>query len=439
MVDLEHLSLRYTGLLTWPDGVEALSHLRTLDLRNNAISRIPQEVFAPDRAAINRVTHLHDNPLSADSLRRLGNYRREHGINFGIEPRRQHVVQARGLFNWAPRPTFEETSLWSDLRGSVRSDDFFRVLEDLSASAQFLHGRESLRQRVWQVLNAMHDHRELREELFEVSANPNTCADGIPMIFADLELRHRIFIAKSSAHPEVELLRLGHGLFRIELLDKHVQGIIDARIAAVHAEQSGFVQQLQALIDDVRPDFALEPLVNMPPEQQQGVAYRLGTPQALRLAQRLSPADLQARIDRVEPLEVQMFYQVRLADELGLPARPKSMIFERMANVTSEQLETAKQHVMSWDTQAARTAYIEQQGFWEGFLEKKYPEHFKAVDSPLHERMQVLYLAREKLSSQDYVSKTREVGESRLQARQDLISQLTKEEIEKHPFQQAQP
>lgn len=61
------------------------------------------------------------------------------------------------------------------------------------------------------------------------------------------------------------------------------------------------------------------------------------------------------------------------------------------------------------------------------------------MDSPLHERMQVLYLAREKLSSQDYVSKTREVGESRLQARQDLISQLTKEEIEKHPFQQAQP
>lgn len=439
MADLEHLSLRYTGLLTWPEGVEALSHLQTLDLRNNAISRIPVEVFAPDRAAINRVTHLHDNPLSADSLRRLGNYRREHGINFGIEPRRQHVVQARGLFHWAPRPTFEETSLWSDLCGSVRSDDFFRVLEDLGASDQFLHGRESLRQRVWQVLNAMHDHRELREQLFEVSANPNTCADGIPMIFADLELRHRIFIARSSAHAEVELLRLGHGLFRIELLDKHVQGIIDARIAAVHAEQSGFVQQLQTLIDDIRPDFAPEPLVNMTPEQQQGVAYRLGTPQALRLAQRLSPADLQARIDRVEPLEVQMFYQVRLADELGLPARPKSMIFERMANVTSEQLETAKQHVMSWDTQAARTAYIEQQGFWEGFLEKKYPEHFKAVDSPLHERMQVLYLAREKLSSQDYVSKTREVGESRLQARQDLISQLTKEEIEKHPFQQAQP
>lgn len=439
MVDLEHLSLRYTGLLTWPDGVEALSHLRTLDLRNNAISRIPQEVFAPDRAAINRVTHLHDNPLSADSLRRLGNYRREHGINFGIESRRQHVVQVRGIFLWAPRPSFEETTLWNDLRDSTGGDDFFRVLEDLGASAQFMHGRENLRQRVWQLLNAIHDNSELRYQLFEVSANPNTCADGIPMIFADLELRHRIFIAQSSARAEEELLSLAHGLFRIELLDKHVQGIIDARIAAVHAEQSAFVQQLQTLIDAVRPDFAPEPLVNMSPEQQQGVAYRLGTASALRLAQRLSPADLQARIDRVDALEIQMFYQLRLADELGLPARPNSMIFERMANVTPEQLETAKQHVMSWDTPAARTAYIEQQGFWEGFLEKKYPEHFKAVDSPLHERMQVLYLAREKLSSQDYMAKTREVGESRLQARQDLISQLTREEMEKHPFQQAQP
>lgn len=438
MADLEHLYLRYTGLLTWPEGVESLSRLQTLDLRDNAISRIPLEVFSAARGAVNRVTHLHDNPLSADSLRRLENYRREHGINFGVEPRRQHVMQARGIFHWAPRPTFEETSVWNALRETDRAHDFFRVLEDLSASSQFLHGRDSLRPRVWQLLNAMHDYSELREQLFEVSANPNTCADGISMIFSDLELRHRIFIAQGSLNAEAELLQLAHGLFRIELLDKHVQGVVDARVAGVHTEQAGYVQQLQALLDEVDPDFTSSPLANMTPQEQQGLAYRLGTPQALQLALRLSPADLQGRIERVEPLEIQMFYQVSLADDLGLPARPRSMTFERIANVTSEQLEAARQDVLNADTQTARTAYIERQVFWERFLEKKYPEHFKAADSPMHERMQVLYLAREKLSSQEYVSKTREVGESRLQARQELISQLTREEIAKHPFTQAQ-
>ena len=176
----------------------------------------------------------------------------------------------------------------------------------------------------------------------------------------------------------------------------------------------------------------------MTAEEQQGVAYRLGSAQALRLAQRLSPADLQARIAKVDPLEIQMFYQVKLAADLGLPARPKSMIFERVANVTLEQLEAAKLYVLTEDTAQARIAYIEKQGFWERFLEKKYPEHFQSVDSPLHERMQGLYLARERLSSQEYVSKTQAVGESRLLARQELISQLTREEVEKHPFDQEQ-
>ena len=439
MADLEHLHLRYTGLLTWPEGVESLSKLQTLDLRDNAISRIPQEVFAADRTAINRVTHLHDNPLSADSLRRLENYRREYGINFGIAPRHQHVVQARGILHWASRPTFAETSVWNDLRGTARSSDFFRVLEDLSVSSQFLHQRESLSQRVWKILNAMHSNSELRDQLFEVSANPNTCADGIPMIFADLELRHLIFTARSAANAEEQLLKLGQGLFRIELLDKHVQGVVEARVAAIHAEQAGYVQQLQDLIDMQRADFAPHPLADMTAEQQQGVAYRLGTEQALVLAQRLSPADLQARIDQVEPLEVQMFYQVKLAESLDLPARPESMIFERMAKVTPEQLQVAKQSVLSGDTHAAKIAYLVKQGFWENFLEKKYPEHFQSVDSPLHERMQLLYMAREKLSSQDYVSKTQEVGDLRLVNRQELIARLTREEIERHPFAPVQP
>lgn len=436
MADLEHLHLRYTGLLTWPEGVESLSHLQTLDLRDNAISRIPLEVFSPDRTALNRVTHLHDNPLSADSLRRLENYRREHGISFGVTPWRQHIEQVRGIFHWASRPSFEQARLWNELVGLDRSTDFFRVLEDLSASSQFQHGRESLSQRVWQLLDAMHKHTELREQLFDVSANPNTCADGIPMIFADLELRHLIFTAQNSANAEEELLKLAHGLFRIELLDKHIKGVVDERIAAVHAQQPEYVRQLQDLVEAVSADFVSEPLANMTPEQQQGVAYRLGTPQALRLAQRLSPLDVQMRIERVDPLEVQMFYQVKLADALGLPARPESMIFERMADVTPQQLETARQYVLSEDSDAAKVAYIEKQGFWENFLEKKYAGQFQAVDAPLHERMQLLYMAREKLSSQDYVQKTQEVGDLRLVARQALIGRLTREEIEKTPLGQ---
>lgn len=433
MVNLRHLRLRYTGIQTWPEGVEALNHLQTLDLRDNAIRRIPQEVFSAARTAINRVTYLHDNPLNADSLRRLEIYRREQGINFGVEPLRRHVAQPQGIFHWATQPTFGQSSVWSDLREAQGSGDFFRVLEDLSASSQFLHGRENLSRRVWTILRTAHEHSELRDELFEVSANPETCADGIPMIFADMELRRQIFIAQSTDHSEAKLLKLAHGLFRLELLDKHVQGVIDSRIAAIHAERRESILQLQALIDAVRPDFAPQPLAEMAPMEQQGVAYRLGTAQALSLAQRLSPANLQARIEQVEPLEVQMFYQVKLAQALGLPARPRSMIFERMAGVTPEQLETARQYVLSEDNPQAKVAYIGKQGFWDAFLQKKYPDMFQSVDSPLHECMQVLYVARENMSSQDYVVQSQAVSDIREQTKTELITRLTQKEIEEHP------
>ena len=54
-----------------------------------------------------------------------------------------------------------------------------------------------------------------------------------------------------------------------------------------------------------------------------------------------------------------MFYQVKLAHDLNLPARPKSMRFERIARVTPAELEIAKAYVLAEDTQEAMTASIE--------------------------------------------------------------------------------
>ena len=48
--------------------------------------------------------------------------------------------------------------------------------------------------------------------------------------------------------------------------------------------------------------------------------------------------------------------------------------------------------------------------------------------------MQVIYIAREGMSSQDYVAQTQAVGQSRQQVREALIARLTRAEIEKYPF-----
>lgn len=431
MPELKHLLLRYTGITEWPDGVETLNGLQTLDLRDNAIRTIPAHILAPARATINRVTFLHDNPLNFDSLRRLEAYRREHGINLGIDPQRQHVAPRRGIFHWAWNPTQLQSRIWNELQGLQGADDFFRVLEDLSTSSQYSRHIADLIQRVWALLGAMHTQIEMCDRMFEIAANPRTCADGIAMIFADMELHHLVFLAYSNPNTEGGLLKLAQGLFRIDLLNQYVLSVIEARMEAIKAQQLGFVQRLQILIDEVRADFAPSPLIEMDAEEQQGVAYRLGTPEALYLAEVLSPESVRRQMAELDPLEVQMFFHVKLGNELGLPARPTSMHFERIAKVTSAELEAAKQYVLSQDTLAGRIVSIGQRDFWKEFLQMKYPEEFKASDSIQDERMDALYTARESISSHEYVSQSNSLVELREQARAQLINRLTQQELER--------
>ena len=434
MRELKHLLLRHTGISQWPEGVEHLAQLQTLDMRDNAISHIPPEVFDVGREAINRVTFLHDNPFSDDSLRRLQIYHREHGINFGVNVQRQHVVVHRGIEHWSTLPSGEQETHWNGLLGSPGSADFFRVLEDLSSSAQFVQQREDLTQRIWALLGAMHDHQELRTRVFEIASNPRTCADGIAMIFADMELQYQVFVACTRVNTQESLLKLARGLFRIELLNKHVNGVIEARLAAIQAKQLEYVQQLQRLIDEVDADFAPAPLSSMDPVELQGVAYRLGTPEAFSLAELLSPVGVRVQLAELDPLQVQMFYHVKLAHALRLPARPKSMRFERIARVTPAELEIGKAYVLAQETPEALTASIESRGFWIDFLEQKYAEAFTASDAPQDERMDVLYMAREGMSSNDYVTQSNALGGVREKARALLVHRLTLEELEEHPL-----
>ncbi|SEC31526.1 C-terminal novel E3 ligase, LRR-interacting [Pseudomonas taetrolens] len=438
MGNLQHLMLRYTGLSAWPEGVERLTQMRLMDLRNNAITQVPAQVLTPERYAINRVTSLHDNPLDPDSLRRLELYRREHGINFGISAQRQHVAEEGGIYHWAVSPSREQTRQWQALSEHGESGDFFRVLEDLSASSQFTHTRQDLTQRVWKLIGAAHDNQEVRERLFAMAGHQRTCADGIAMVFADMELNYSIFQAESSLNTEQQLLNLARGLFRIEKLNAYVSRVLDDRIIRIMSKQQDYVQRLQVLADE-HPGVATRPVSEMAPVDQQGVAYRLGSPEATRLASYLSPLWVQQEVARLDPLEVQMFYQVNLARVLELPARPKSMQFGNVAEVTPQELSVARQYVLQQETQPALQAFIEKQVFWGEYLRKKYPEAFNGMSTNHQNRMDTVYSERGEGTDEEYMEKISTVVESRERAMDLVVSELTRQELEQHPFALAEP
>ncbi|WP_300730411.1 NEL-type E3 ubiquitin ligase domain-containing protein [Pseudomonas sp.] len=432
MTRLKHLYLRYTGATGWPEGVEALSNLETLDLRDNQIRTLPAGLLTEERARLNRVTHLHDNPLTATAIRQLEVYRRDHGIDLGIRPQREHTSRGRGIHNWAPEPTDVQRKLWRSLYEAHNSVDFFRVLEDMSVSPQFAQTRDNLTQRVWDLMQALHDNTELRRRLFAVASHERACVDGIAMIFSDMELSHKVYVAEKSAATEAQLLKLARGMFRMDRLDQYVQGLVDAKIAQIMAEQAGYVEELQRMVD--LAGLEVEAVAGMEAVEQQGVAYRLGSPRALRLAQLLSPLALQSRINQVEPLEVQMYFHVQLADDLELPARPSSMHYSHIIEVTQTQLEAAKAFALENDDTPAMMASIEKQGFWEAFLEKKYPMDFSRVVLSPEQRMDELYTRREGLSSADFLTQSQQISQRRDQSRAELITRLTREEVQEHPF-----
>ena len=438
LTNLEHLRLRYTQINEWPEGVETLTHLQTLDLRDNEITHIPTAVLTAERAAINRVTNLHDNPLNADSIRRLDRYRHEQGINLGVHRQYIHSSAARGILHWASRPTPGQTRIWSDLSNLRKSKSFFRVLEDMSESEQFLRTQGDLTGRVWTILNGMYEDSELRQLSFDIAANPRTCRDGSAMTFASLELQQQVYTALRKQDTESELLKLARGLFRLELLDKHVTQVVSTRHAAIIADQRRHVEQLQVLIDAVRPDFAPRPLIELSAEEQQGVAYRLGTPEALALAPLLSPAGMRSRMVRHDPLEIQMYYHIQLANRLGLPARPTSMRFERVADVTQAEVEVARQFVINEETAPALSASIEMRDFWIDFLEKKYSELFRISDEPYQMRLDVLFSERESESSGNYLARLDAIKEERNLARKALVVRLTAQELQEHPLPESQ-
>ena len=430
---LEYLYVRYTGLTQWPEGIEMLEHLNIVDLRDNAISHVPSQVLTAERNVINRVTFLHDNPLSNDSLRRLYLYQREQGINFGISIPRHHVMPRQGIAHWAVAPSAAQLAAWEDLNSAEYASDFFRVLEDLSESSQFLHERENLRLRVWALVNAMHENSGLRSRVFEVSTHPRTCSDGIAMVFADIELQQQIYMAEHQPQTEQQLLKLARGLFRIEQLNEHVESVIALRKAQVRARALEAVEQLQQLSDAISPDFSAGPVSEMTPQDRQGVAYRLGSPEGLALAERLSPVWLENHLAQIDPLEIQMYYHIRLAETLNLPNRPESMRFVNVANVTQEELDAGEAYVMAQETSAALTASIVARDFWTAFLEKKYPESFKASDIPHQQYMDRLFTARESVSSDEYASQAESIAGAHSQSRVALATRLTRQEIQEHP------
>ncbi|MBC3951989.1 NEL-type E3 ubiquitin ligase domain-containing protein [Pseudomonas folii] len=368
---LRCLLLRSTGINWVPEHVLNWPELTELDLRENQISTLSLDVLRRlDRVGLR--ARLHDNPLSAVTLERadnaLGAYAQ---TRLGLNNTRGHASLLLPtdtpwflrVENNVPQPRLQQ---WIDLATIAESSDFFRILNDLALSADFVGHREALIQRVWGLLDAASANSELREQLFSFAAHPRTCGDGISIIFSELEIQVLIFDIKTStsrARQPVQLFKLARGLDRLDELEKIAQADIAARLL---------------------------------------------------------------RGETVDQAEVRLGYRVGLAKALELPAQPRSMLFSNLSGVTPARLAIAQRQILDRERTSAFMQSLIERDFWMDYLQEHFAAKFASVKDPFVERIVALDSREESLlSDQQYLDEVATITQERREAVEGLAIRLS--------------
>ncbi|MDD0968422.1 MULTISPECIES: dermonecrotic toxin domain-containing protein [Pseudomonas] len=319
MRKLRHLDLHDTGISQWPTDINGLTHLQTLDLRNNRIVEVPASVFK-SRAVLNRGTHIDGNPLSVTSLQAIADYQRLHGISLGVMTpdyiaTARPAADARGA-GWVSGLPSVRVGRANEVLLSLSADPdsraFFDLLMQLRGTADYSRARTQLGQRVWDVLVAASENDRLRRVLFRMAREGRASAANATALFSDVEVRVLCFRAAAAARTgsqalEGDLIRLLRGLFRLQELEKQV---------------------------------------------------------VLEVGRRARTESLSLH----QALDINLIYRVRLAERLELPAQPTALNVQLDAEVTDEQIDKAYREVVKAENTSRLSDSISRQEFWAEYL-----------------------------------------------------------------------
>ena len=377
MSELARLNLKNTGLTQWPAGIEQLERLMHLDLRDNNLTTVPEGYFQIPAQRL-RNTFLHDNPLDNSTFAAVNAYRTRLGL--ALE-NRVHVPEPVNRANlWLDLNLDEperalRSELWAALEAEPHAENFFRIIRDLVASADFERARPLLTERVWKVLETTAEDAGYREEVFANSQENETCVDRTSTIFSrfGFKLLLREALLAEGSVKESKLLTLMKGRVRLLELDDIAQTQIALQ---THAYES-----------------AVSEGVLSPPE-----------------IQRLKP----------DELEVKLVYQVDLAQRLDLPWQPSHMLFRDMAKISPAQIEEAYQIVLNQEAVPGYMAKkLLEESIWRDFIETAYSDDIRTSNAFVEQRHHDLEALQEK--QQQWVDTT---GSNDTAARRLLQSDL---------------
>lgn len=377
MTRLSLLDLRGTGISQWPVGAEGLNDLDSLLLQENQITEIPEQVFTHPGAQVrNRNTLLHENPLTDETRQRIAQYRTSTGITLGgalpgitHQPASQRSVNP-WLVTLQPVQQREATELWASLLNheGARPDDVFRVLADLTKSADYLTGGKALKnltERVWALLRGLSESTQLREKVFLNTYVAGTCGDGATLAFNNMELMHlthQTLSRYNEVQIERELLDLAKRVYYLERVDQFSDNLINQLSAA-----------------------------NRSPD----------------------------------PAEVTLFFRVKLAHEFNLPVHEDQMLYSVTEHVSDNDMQQARKVLLALNESSELVGSYKMRDFWIEYLERTYPEPFLTVKDVTNYKIELLRREIPNKSSDEYLDRLQALYDLNISERNRLIRQLT--------------
>jgi len=368
MFELVDLSVRNTRTTELPKGLERLPNLDRVDLRDNAIRDLPEWLFETPRG-FSETINLRNNPISDPSSTRLDDYRKKVGVGMGYlenDIARLDEYQARSIWLTETGGAVGSARLqmWTAIKDDPMSEGLFHLLAELGNTAESAHVREEMSRRVWAVLEATQADAELREQIFDLAANPINCTDNAAVNFSHLEVAvhvQRVTRTAGGRQPSAtSLIRLARGLFRLEQLDL---------IATEHA------------VDRESPD----------------------------------------------PLEVTLAYRTGLAQAFDLPGQPSHMRYAALADVTGDDLVAAINRIQTAELSPEWLKFLVRQSFWSDYVKNSFTQQFDEARLPHHEAIQALFDKAEELSSADYLREMNRCALRLEQSENALLGQLTEQ------------
>ncbi|RON23325.1 hypothetical protein BK660_06770 [Pseudomonas brassicacearum] len=368
LFDLRYLSLRDTCATELPNNLMRLPNLDRVDLRNNEIKLLPEWLFSTPRR-FSETLNLRTNPLSSPTRNQLNTYRDRVGIGMGfLEDDIDRLDEQRARELWLPNEWASpaRTASWTAIKDDHTSTGLFHLLAELGHTADTEHVREDMTRRVWNVLDAARADTPMREQLFELAANPIHCADAAALNFSHLEVAVEVdkvvSASNSSRAGAKQLLKLGRGLFRLDQLEQ----IAQTRIA---------------------------------------------------------------KDPKADPLEVSLAFRTGLAETFQLPGQPRHMRYASLSGVTQAMLDTAEQKVKAAELTPDFMRFLVRQTFWTDYLSRNYPRQFDSVNDTYPARMRAVFEKAESLTTGDYLSQVSVIKAEKEAAENAVFERLTQDAL----------